>query len=491
MKNKIYKNLLKIVICLFWVSSLQQVFSQENWAPTSTGTNVLSPRYGHVAVWTGIATYKMIIWGGITSGGLTNTGGIYDPALDSWTVTSTGTNCPIARWYHTAVWTGTKMIVWGGFSSVGGNAVLNTGGSYDPVLNNWTATSTSGAPTARDFHTAVWTGSKMIVWGGYNSVTGTDYYNTGGVYDPLTDTWTAMSTTNAPTGRRDFTAIWTGSKMIIWGGFGFFDTAYTFTNTGGIYDPVTDTWAPTSVGANAPLARGKHTAVWTGSKMIIWGGTPSGISYNDGGIYDPLTDTWTATSVTNAPTARYGQTAVWTGNRMIIWGGVGGNVSYLNTGGLYDPVADSWAATTTVNAASVRDNQTAVMTPGSMIVWGGYGGSLGSPTFLNTGGIYTNPDAIGITTISTLVPKQFSLSQNYPNPFNPNSKIKFQIAKSGDTKLVVFDMLGREVETLVNENLNPGTYEVDFEGSNFSSGVYFYKLTAGSYAETKKMSLIK
>jgi hypothetical protein len=98
---------------------------------------------------------------------------------------------------------------------------------------------------------------------------------------------------------------------------------------------------------------------------------------------------------------------------------------------------------------------------------------------------------IGIQPISSEIPASFSLSQNYPNPFNPNSKIKFQIAKSGDAKLVVFDMLGREVATIVNENLNPGTYEVDFDGSKLSSGVYFYKLTAGSYSETRKMSLIK
>jgi N-acetylneuraminic acid mutarotase len=483
MKNKNYKNLLIIIIYLFLVSAVQQGFSQENWAPTSTGNNVPSNRARHTAVWTGA---KMIVWGGYNynAPGITNTGGIYDPVLDSWTVTSTGANCPLGRDTHTAVWTGTKMIVWGGLTSVG-PAVYNTGGVYDPLTDTWTATSTSGAPTARDYHTAVWTGSKMIVWGGYNSVTGLNYNNAGGVYDPLTDTWTATSTTNAPTGRRLHTAVWTGSKMIIWGGL---DTTFAFTNTGGIYDPVTDSWTPTSVGVNVPSARGTHTAVWTGSKMIIWGGTPGGISYNDGGIYDPLTDTWTATSTTNAPVARYAQTAVWTGNRMIIWGGVAGNLTFLNTGGIYDPIADSWSAITTANVPDVRDNHTAVMTAASMIVWGG---TSTYPVVYNSGGIYTNPAVIGITAISTEVPGSFSLSQNYPNPFNPNSKIKFQIAKLSNVKLVVIDILGREVTTLVNENVKPGTYEVDFDGSKFSSGVYFYKLQTESFSETKKMLMVK
>ncbi len=104
--------------------------------------------------------------------------------------------------------------------------------------------------------------------------------------------------------------------------------------------------------------------------------------------------------------------------------------------------------------------------------------------------VFVSP-GIGITPISSEIPKDYSLSQNYPNPFNPNSKIKFQITKLNNAKLVVLDILGREVSTLVNEQLKPGTYEVDFDGSKFSSGVYFYKLVAGDFVETKKMILVK
>lgn len=107
--------------------------------------------------------------------------------------------------------------------------------------------------------------------------------------------------------------------------------------------------------------------------------------------------------------------------------------------------------------------------------------------------VYRRPlgELTGIRPISTEIPNQFSLSQNYPNPFNPNSKIKMQIAKLAEAKLVIFDILGREVVTLVNEELKPGTYEVDFDGTNYPSGVYYYKLSAGKYTETKKMVLIK
>jgi hypothetical protein len=99
------------------------------------------------------------------------------------------------------------------------------------------------------------------------------------------------------------------------------------------------------------------------------------------------------------------------------------------------------------------------------------------------------------------IPDKYQLSQNYPNPFNPVTKIRFEIpstlsfphAPSGNPyiSLKVYDVTGREIQTLVNETLQPGTYEVTFDGSNFASGVYFYKLTAGNFSEVKKMMLNK
>src|SRR6266513_3167356 len=107
------------------------------------------------------------------------------------------------------------------------------------TLNTWTATSTTNAPAARDWHTAVWTGSEMIVWGGGND---TNYLNTGGRYNPSTNSWTATSATNAPAARELHTAVWTGSEMIVWGG----ENASGFLDTGRRYDPATDTWTATS-----------------------------------------------------------------------------------------------------------------------------------------------------------------------------------------------------------------------------------------------------
>jgi hypothetical protein len=176
------------------------------------------------------------------------------------------------------------MIVWGGYRREGATSILtNTGGVYDPTTDTWTPTSTIGAPTARDTHAAVWTGTKMIVWGGYDGVPGVPS-GTGGIYDPATDTWTPTSTVGAPSGRSEHTAVWTGSKMIVWGGW---SGGSAVEDTGAIYEPAADTWTPTST-VGVPERRENHTAVWTGSKMIVWGGdTKAGVFLGSGGVFAP------------------------------------------------------------------------------------------------------------------------------------------------------------------------------------------------------------
>lgn len=98
---------------------------------------------------------------------------------------------------------------------------------------------------------------------------------------------------------------------------------------------------------------------------------------------------------------------------------------------------------------------------------------------------------VGISNISSEIPEGFKLNQNYPNPFNPSTKISFAIPKSGFVNLKIYDMTGREITNLVNEQLQTGSYEVDFNASHLSSGVYYYKLTSGNFSEVKKMMLVK
>jgi photosystem II stability/assembly factor-like uncharacterized protein len=109
-------------------------------------------------------------------------------------------------------------------------------------------------------------------------------------------------------------------------------------------------------------------------------------------------------------------------------------------------------------------------------------------------GVYKRPLGeliTGIQPISNEIPGKFSLSQNYPNPFNPTTKIKFSLPNDTFTNLVIYDATGRELQSLVSEQLNAGTYEVVWSANKYSSGVYYYKLTAGNFSSTNKMILLK
>jgi len=195
-----------------------------------------------------------------------------------------------------------------------------------------------------------------------------NYLHTGGRYDPSTDGWTPTSLVNVAPGRIANTTVWSGSEMIAWGGV---DETFNDCNTGGRYSPSGDSWIAMSIG-NAPSPRDSHAAVWTGSEMIVWGGVfccPLA-DFNTGGRYIPGTDSWMATSTTNAPFARANHSAVWTGSEMIAWGGFNFELGvYFNTGGRYcaqggpSPTATPTASPTPTPTATPTPTGTATPTP--------------------------------------------------------------------------------------------------------------------------------
>ena len=425
--------------------------TDDTWTATSL-TNVPEARSDHNAVWTGT---EMIVWGGYDGNGFLIAGGRYNPSTDSWAATSTA-NAPTTG--GTAVWTGSEMIIWGG-------EYLNTGGRYNPSADSWAATSTANAPTERAAHTAVWTGTEMIVWGGID--VHFNYLNTGGRYNPGTDSWTATSTTNAPSGRTLHTAVWTGSQMIVWGG----QANVVRLNTGGKYNPGTDSWAATGT-ANAPTARESHTAVWTGFEMIIWGG--SGFTTNTGGRYNPGTDSWAATSIVNVPLARYSHTAVWTGSEMIVWGGAHflPSEGYFNTGGRYNPTTDTWTATSIVNAPLARHGHTAVWTGSEMIVWGGAHGN--GTLFLNTGRRYCAQPPAVLSQLANISTRAFVQT-------GENVMIGGFIVQGSQTKRVIIRAIGPELAQhgVPNPLLNPTLELHDGRGALIASNDDWHRTIIG------------
>ncbi len=245
-----------------------------------------------------------------------------------------GTGAPGGRLDHTAVWTGTRMIIWGGRSGSTGYA---DGFSYNPLSNSWTTISNGSAPGARWGHSAVWTGTRMEVWGG--SIVGAVFSNGAG-YNPVLDSWTTISATGEPGGRAIHAAGFDGTRMIVWGGIVV--PGSTTVNTGGRYTVGTANWQSTST-TGAPTSRWYHTGVWTGNSFVVWGGSTMGatVPTDTGGQYNTLADTWTAMPLSNAPSPRVQHTAVWTGSRMIVWGGTNGTTA-TSSGGLFDPTSNLW-----------------------------------------------------------------------------------------------------------------------------------------------------
>lgn len=335
------------------------------WLPLPT-TQAPTPRIQTGAVWTGD---EMVVWGGLEENSSTyvNDGARYSPTTNTWTPLATN-GAPYRRSRHSAVWTGAEVIVWGG-SLAGFGQKSMSGSRYNPATDSWIPIKGGESPRPRYQHTAIWTGTEVIVWGGQSPI---DYYNDGGRYNPATGTWRELSTVNAPSPRIDHTAVWTGSEMIIWGGAA--EEIGGSMDSGGRYDPVSDTWTPISTGRGTPEARRNHVAVWSGTHMLIWGGAGNSSYAAGGGRYDPDTDGWSLISTTGAPEARRNASAVWTGTEMIVWGG--NNPSALNTGGRYNPESNIWVSVTLYEAPERRLDHQAVWTGSEMLVWGGINNTI-------------------------------------------------------------------------------------------------------------------
>jgi len=356
------------------------------WEPVAA-EGAPSARSNHVAVWTGS---KMVVWGGLSNGsgnGAVATGGVYDPTTYTWTTTSP-VGAPKARYDATAVWTGTEMVVWGGLDSHG--LALNDGARFDPTKNAWTPISLSLAPTPRGGHSAVWTGSEMIVWGGKSDV---GELSNGARYNPTTNAWTLIMTYASPqTARTRHCAVWDKAKslMNVVGGFGDNVTdavtdVYFPNGTARAllqYAPVGENWYNTGE-PSEPSARSNHTCVYDGLKTIVFGGMVSGTYHPSGAAWDPTLG-WTTIGGT-LPEPRADHSAVWLDTQKVMVTFGGRNPNPLDSGDIYNSASNSWIGQVP-RALSARYSHTAVATGDRMIVWGGTGPMMDR---LANGGIYT------------------------------------------------------------------------------------------------------
>lgn len=293
-------------------------------------------------------------------------------------VPSSKSGAPSARDHHSAVYANGEVIVFGGLTNIDSMTATNTGGRYDPIDDTWTALPTANV-APRFGHQAVWTGSQMIVWGGF--VVKTDgskvWQNNGAVYDARSNSWTTLRSPYGPYELADVapdvdwavqTLVWTGKEAIIYGG-----SPVSGKLPGGIYNPSgsgNSAWRSIAT-TNAPLRLAGHSAVWTEDRMIVFGGRDLAQNLtNAGASFDPIQNKWTALSQAGAPTARALQSAVWTGNAMVVFGGTEATNDLSGTGGVYSPATNSWKAFRT-ESVQARYEHTAVWTGSEMLVYGG------------------------------------------------------------------------------------------------------------------------
>ena len=275
------------------------------------------------------------------------------------------------RIFHSAVWTYAEMIVWGGGSE---HQFYNDGGIYDPIKDAWRPVSLTNAPSGRWGHAAVWTGREMIVWGGRSSFAPGENKNDGALYDPTTDAWRPMSREGAPAPRSQMAAVWTGEELLVWGGW---SDGGACPSSGGSYNPRTDAWTAFP-SENAPEGRIEPACVWTGRELIVWGGLLEGErrSCGTGGRYDPELRTWRPLPTEGSPVSSRGMQAVWTGSEMVVWAGshLDGETPVnvgLKTGGRFNPNTNTWKPTNTTGAPAGRMYYGSAWTGSEMVVWGG------------------------------------------------------------------------------------------------------------------------
>jgi hypothetical protein len=350
-------------------STVNTTFSANTWQPTYTigiVTNVTAPQIGDVTCVVGngslmyVATFSDLY--------------AYNPTTDIWSIVS---NQGFNHNQSQGIWTGTEIIFWHGDS--------RNGARYNPATNIWTALPVTNAPSQRYGHTMIWDGTRIIIWGGQS--TG-ESLNTGAMYNTATNTWTTMNTVGAPTARFNHTTVWDNAsgRMIIWGG----NTPITGgeLSTGGLFNPVSNAWTGATNTVGAPSARIRHTAVWTGTEMIVFGGVAINEVFNTGGKYNPSTNNWTPTSISGA-NAIFGHAAVWTGTKMFVTGGRTSFGISIDFSGSYNPSTNLWTNNPNFSSNGVgKESHYSFLGNNMIVVWGGLNKTASSFTSSNTGSRY-------------------------------------------------------------------------------------------------------
>jgi len=456
-------------------------FDGENWTVYNTDNSGLSNN----TILALTADSEGSIWAG-TPDGLAHFDG------ETWKERNTGilagkntwsqrASMPTAKYGHSSCVLDGKIYVMGG-------SITDTSGAfkkmdvYDPILNTWTAKADMTL-VRTNFTTCVLNG-KIYAAGGSTTLYASAPNNKIEEYDPATDTWTHI--TDMPRARMCHTASVVNGKIYIIGGIDGDEICYAEVDE---YDPATDTW--TTKEANMPTPRACLGAVVLNEKIYaIGGGLGKPGSYSRTRkveVYDPATDTWTTKASMLQVRGHFSGCAL-EGKIYVFGGNISSYADPLSHAEEYDPSTDTWTEILNLPRGLLKFSVAAI--DGKIYISGGSLTQKYAATVVPS--MYVFDPGGEPVRVDDMIPVEFALVQNYPNPFNPATTINYRLDQAGMVNLVIYDLLGRKVTTLVDEMKTLGNHTITWNAEDFASGIYFYRIETGdSKVLTQKMLLVK
>jgi hypothetical protein len=339
----------------------------------------------------------MIVFGGYnhqksTADPFFDDGASYHLCDDSWTPMST-TGVPHAITDTVAqrpigVWTGSDLLVWGGFLSPSGayeeGEPVSFATRYSATRDAWSEMKREGEPTARDYSVRLWSGEMLLVWGGIAQSGDQSWVNhdDGALYDPKADRWTPMSRSGAPAGRyATERSVWTGKELIVWGGLSYatgttFQPVVELVDDGGVYDLARNTWRP--IPSKGAPRGGLAPFAWTGRELIVIskldGYSMPGQMLFEGARFDPGANAWSPMSPPSlalAETLEFANLKVyWLGSVLAVFGTKVSQGRGAPALLLYDPESDSWSGGTVPSTPSFFSWQSTTVVGDRLVVMG-------------------------------------------------------------------------------------------------------------------------
>lgn len=509
-----------LVLIIFFIS-IQIAQAGDDWVQKSPSSKPTA-RENHALTY--IGDDKVILYGGWT-GSKNGETWIYDLSDNTWTQQSP-TNSPGIRTDHAMAYLGgDKVLMFGGSDE--NYSFTSSCWIYDLSDNTWTDAEPLTRPDSRRYHAMAYIGDgKVLLVGGES---GSGYTGETWIYDLTENTWTEKS--NLGYGIFKHSVCFIGGDQVLLAGIrtsdGVVDDSY-------IFDLSDNSWTQK---ADMPSARAHGDMVYIGdNKAMFFGGYDNGYWYtNTTYIFSSTGNSWSTDANSTSPSARINHRLAETsfdGSSFIVLFGGGGDARNDETwtfgGSDYPlPVELISFSAKAVNGEVVLEWQTATEVDNygfdiqraltelsgqcldewikvGFVPGNGNCNSIRKYSFtdksINSGKYFYRLRQIDtdgsfdyspIINVEIEIPNEFALSQNYPNPFNPITTINYQIPKRGKVMLKIYDIVGKEITTIVNEEKEIGNYSINFDSNNLSSGVYLYEIVVNNYHAIKKLVIIK